>query len=172
MAGNLQEQSRTIIQNKNVNVIVNLNVQDVAEELWKVIEARLNNRTHLTSSKSIMKDLKEAVTPLVSPTRKSKTSPSVFQVASQLDKITRRALTRDTPTMNMLDEEIMARDIVTDMMVSLKMYLSKKTKLKDNENIFSRRTIYPPISMNNNEQDDYINVKVKIRRKDILDVLY
>lgn len=141
----------------------------MAQELWKVMQAHFNNSIHLTSSKSIMKDLKEAVTPLVSSTRKSRIFLSAFQVASQLDKITRKALTRDAPTMNMLDKEIMARDIVADMMVSLKLILSAKTELNF-ANTFSRRTIHSPIVTNNN--DDYVDIKVKIHRKDILDALH
>lgn len=169
-------QSGRIIQNKNVNIIVNINAQEVAQELWKIIETRLNNQTsHVTSSKSIMKDLEEAVIPLVLPTRRGKTSLSAFQVANQLDKITRRALIRDTPAINVLDKEIMARDIVADMMASLKMILSKEAQLTDkNDNTLNRMThhVVTTTMSNDNKQDDYMNIRIKIHRKDILDAFY
>lgn len=156
---------------------MNVNAQELAEELWKIIESRLNNDTdHLTSSKSILKDLQDAVIPLVSPSRRSTTLPSAFQVASHLDEITRRALTRDAPSINMLDEEIMTRDIVADMMASIKIFLSKQTQVKANKRHSpQRRMLHSPVSTttdDDNEQDDYANVRIKINRKDILNALY
>ncbi|KAM0731097.1 hypothetical protein ACS0PU_002579 [Formica fusca] len=163
------------IQNQNVNIIVNLNPQEVAEELWKVIQARLNNRTdHPTSSRSTIQELEKAVIPLTTPTRRG-TSQSIFQVASQLDKIARRALTRDTPNRSLLDEEIMARDIVADMMTALKVMISKTIQSKINEaNVSSRRTnsIHSPVKIYDNEKDDYVNIRIKIRRQDIFDAIH
>lgn len=152
--------------------MVSMDPQKVAEELWKVIEARLNNRTdHLTSSKSIIQELTKAVVPLMTPTRR--TSQSIFQVASQLDKIARRALTRDVPNRDMLDEEIMARDIVADMMTSLKMMISKTIQSKIGESdVSNRRTIHSPVKIYDNEKDDYANIRLKIRRQDILDAIH
>ncbi|XP_018406154.1 PREDICTED: uncharacterized protein LOC108782378 [Cyphomyrmex costatus] len=164
-----------IIENKNININVNVNAEELAQELWKIIETRLNNRTnHISSSKSIMKDLKEAVISLVPHNRRGRTFPSIFQVATQLDKIARRAITRDTPSINMLDEEIMARDIVADMMASLKMILSKQTHLKTNQKDSSRRMMqrFDTTMSDNDEQNNYVNVRIKIHRKDILDVLH
>ncbi|CAL1681859.1 unnamed protein product [Lasius platythorax] len=167
-----REEVNTIIQNKNVNIIVNLDPQEVAKELWKVIEARLSNHTgHITNSKNAIKELEKAVTPFVSPTRRG-ISQSAFQVASQLDKITRRTLTRDKPTMDMLDEEIMTRDIVADMMTSLKMILSKTIQSKIDEiDVSGRRAIHSPVKMYDDE-DDYVNVRIKMRRKDIVDAIH
>ncbi|EGI57467.1 EF-hand calcium-binding domain-containing protein 1 [Acromyrmex echinatior] len=119
----------SIIKNKNVNV----KAQELTQELWKIIDSHLNTN-YVTSSKSIEKDLKNAIMPLVSHNRRSGTSPPVFQVATQLDKITRRAITREFPSINKLDEEIMAKDIVADMMVSLKTILSKQIDPKDSHN--------------------------------------
>lgn len=147
--------------------------QEVAEELWQMIEARLSNRTnHLTSSENAIKELKRAVAPLMSPTRRG-TSQSAFQVASQLDKITRRALTRDTPNIDLLDEEIITRDIVADMMSCLKLILSKTIRSKiDEADVSSRRTIQSPVKIHDEEKDDYVNIRIKIRRKDILDAIH
>ncbi|KYN07169.1 hypothetical protein ALC62_01835 [Cyphomyrmex costatus] len=104
-----------------------------------------------------MKDLKEAVISLVPHNRRGRTFPSIFQVATQLDKIARRAITRDTPSINMLDEEIMARDIVADMMASLKMILSKQTHLKTNQKDSSRRMMqrFDTTMSDNDEQNNY-----------------
>jgi len=127
-----------------VNVIVNVDAQKVAEELWKIIETHLNDDTDLMSSKSIQKDLEDAIIPLVSPSRR-KSSPSVFQVANQLDNITRKALIKNELDINMLDEEIMARDIVANMMATLKMILSKETPSQlntNNEDSFNRRMMH------------------------------
>ncbi|XP_036144293.1 uncharacterized protein LOC118646106 [Monomorium pharaonis] len=160
----------TIIENKNVNVIVNVNAQELALELWKIIESRLNNCTnHTSSSNSIVEDLKEAITPLVSPNRRSST-PSAFQVASQLDSITRRALIRNMPNINMLDEEIMARDIVADMMASMKIFLSKQAAKKGP----SRRMMHRPAAttMYDNKEDNYVNIRIKINRKDIFNAFH
>ncbi|KAL6428766.1 hypothetical protein ACFW04_007971 [Cataglyphis niger] len=163
---------QVFIQNKNVNIIVNMNPQQVAEELWKVIEARLSNRTsHLTSSKSTIQELTKVVIPLTTPTRR--TSQSIVQVASQFDKIARRALTRDAPNRDVLDEEIMTRDIVADMMTSLKMIISKTIQSKIEESDESnRRTIHSPVKIYDNEKDDYVNIRLKIRRQDIFDAIH
>lgn len=160
-----------MVENKNINVIMNImDTQEIAMELWKMIEARLSNRTnHLTSSESTIKELEKAVTPFVSPTRRG-TSQSAFQVASQLDKITRRVLTRDTPNIDLLDEEIMTRDIVADMMSSLKMK-TIQSKI-DETDVSSRRAIHSPVKILSDEKDDYVNVRIKIRRKDILDAIH
>jgi len=155
---------------------VNVNAQEMAQELWKIIKTRLNNQTNITSSKNIIKDLEEAVIPLVLPTKRDETSPSAFHVANQLDKITRRALTRDTPAINILDKEIMARDIVADMMASLKIILSKENQLKtDKKATLNRKMMHHVVTTtmsNDDEQDDYMNIRIKIHRKDILDAFY
>ncbi|XP_018361341.1 PREDICTED: uncharacterized protein LOC108760056 isoform X2 [Trachymyrmex cornetzi] len=170
------EQLGPIIKNKNVNINVNVNAQELAQELWKIIEPRLNNRTnHITNAKSIKKDLKEAVIPLVSQNRRSGTSPPVFQVATQLDKITRRAITRDSPSINMLDEEIMTRYIVADMMAFLKIILSKQTCPKTNQkDSHSRRMIQrsDTTTMSDDDEQNYANIRIKIHRKDILNALH
>lgn len=157
---------------------MNLDTKEVAEELWKVIEARLTNRSnHTIGSQSAIKALENVVTPLVSPTRRG-IQPSIYQVASKFDDIARRTLTRDTPSMDMLDEEIMTRDIVADMMACLKTILSKTvTQTLDEENTFTRRTLQHRqqsnfVAINNDEQDDdYISIVVKIHKKDILKAL-
>lgn len=159
----------TIIQNKNVNIIVNVDAEEVAKELWKVIEARLNNGTgHLTNSWKAIRDLETVVAPIVSPNRRSTTQPSAYQVANELDRITRRALTRDTPGISLLDEEIMARDIVADMMVSLKMIQSRI----DETDAPSRRMYDSVATVNDDDRDDYVTVRIKIRRRDILEAFH
>ncbi|XP_011067251.1 PREDICTED: uncharacterized protein LOC105153842 [Acromyrmex echinatior] len=140
----------SIIKNKNVNV----KAQELTQELWKIIDSHLNTN-YVTSSKSIEKDLKNAIMPLVSHNRRSGTSPPVFQVATQLDKITRRAITREFPSINKLDEEIMAKDIVADMMVSLKTILSKQIDPKDSHN---RRMMQRSDStMSDDDEQNYVN---------------
>lgn len=145
--------------------------REVAKELWKVIEARLNNGTgHLTNSKNAIRELEKAVIPLVSTSRRGATPPSAYQVASEFDRITRRVLTRDAPAMNTMDEEIMTRDIVADMMVSLKMLLSKtiQSKIDEVDALTTRRMQIPTMDY----EDDYVDIMVKIRRKDIVNALY
>ncbi|KAL6255055.1 hypothetical protein P5V15_013388 [Pogonomyrmex californicus] len=96
-------------------------------------------------------------------------SDELFSQEKELDKITRRALTRDAPTINILDEEIMTRDIVADMMVSLKMFLSKEIKSEiDETDTPNRRSLHRPIATN----DDYVTIRIKIRKKDIVDALH
>ncbi|XP_020278064.1 uncharacterized protein LOC109851899 isoform X2 [Pseudomyrmex gracilis] len=173
-----EKESEILVENKNVNIIVNLDPREVAEELWRVIEDRLTNRSkHAIGSQNAIKSLENAVTPLVSPTRRG-IQPSIYQIASKFDDIARRMLTRDTPSMDMLDEEILTRDIVADMMACLKTILSKTvTQTLDEENMFTRRTLQHrqqsnSIAINTDEQnDDYISIVVKIHRKDILKAL-
>ncbi|KAL0124699.1 hypothetical protein PUN28_006507 [Cardiocondyla obscurior] len=153
--------SATIIENKNVNVIVNVNAQELAQELWKIIESRLNNKTNnVTNPQSIISDLEKAVGPIVSPSRRSNIAPSVLQVANELDKITRKALNLNAPNMNMLDEEIMTRNIVANMMAFLKMILAMPHHFATTPDriIMKRKT--------------YVDVEIKIREKDILNVIY
>lgn len=156
--------------NKNVNVIVNMDPKEVAEELWKLIEARLNNGTnYITNSQSTIKDLENAIEPLLSSTRRDGTSVSVYQVANELDKITRKALTRNTPTINTLDKEIMIRDIVADMMAYLKIFMSETIKSKNKVmHTSSRRILHNPPTINNNEQEDYVIINIKIYKKDLI----
>lgn len=169
----LQEEAGTFIQNKNVNIIVNLNIQEVAKELWKVIEARLTNRTtNIASSENAIKELEKVVQPLMSPTRRVGTH-SAFQMASQFDKITRRTLTRDKPTMSELDAEIMTRDIVADMMTSLKMIISQTVQSKlDEAAVSNRRAMHSSAKIYEDDEDDYVNVRIKIRRKDMVDAIH
>ncbi|XP_032670240.1 uncharacterized protein LOC116843701 [Odontomachus brunneus] len=165
----LTSAQETIIQNKNINIIVNVDPEEVAKELWKVIEARLNNGTdHPISSWNAIRDLEKVVTPLVSPSRRSSTQPSAYQVANELDRITRRALTRDSPGISLIDEEIMTRDIVADMMVSLKMIQSRS----EGTNAPSRRMYDPVAATSDDERDDYVNIRIKIRRRDILNAFH
>lgn len=152
-----------------MNIIVNVNPEEVAKELWKVIEARLNNGTdHPTNSRNAIRDLEKVVTPLVSSSRRSSAQPSAYQVANELDRITRRALARDSPGISLMDEEIMTRDIVADMMVSLKMIQSRL----EETDAPSRRMFEPVAATSDDERDDYVNVRIKIRRRDILDAFY
>lgn len=142
---------------------MNVNPQEVAKELWKLIEARLNNGTgHPTNSWNTIKDLEKVVTPLVLGNRRSLTQPTAYHVASELDRITRRAIARDSPEIGLMDEEIMTRNIVADMMVSLKTVQSRS----EEANKPSKRMYDSNVMTNNDEQDDYVNVK--IRRQDIL----
>ncbi|KYN45150.1 hypothetical protein ALC56_00400 [Trachymyrmex septentrionalis] len=109
----------------------------------------------------------------MSDKRRSRTFSPIFQVAIQLDKITQKAIIRDFPSINKLDEEIMARDILADMMASLKMILSKqipKTNQKDSHN---RRMIQRSgkIIMLDEDEQNYVNVRMKIHRNDILNAL-
>jgi len=139
-----------------VNVIVNVDAQKVAEELWKIIETHLNNDTDLTSSKSIQKDLEDAIIPLVLSSRRDSSS-SIFQVANQLDNITRKVLIKDKSDINMLDEEIMVRDIVANMMATLKMIMSKETPSQlntNNKDSFNRRMMHRPINNTTTISDD------------------
>ncbi|XP_014484119.1 PREDICTED: uncharacterized protein LOC106749310 [Dinoponera quadriceps] len=168
----------TVIQNKNVNIIVNVDPQEVAKELWKVIEARLNSTGHPTHAWNAIKDLEKVVAPLVMPGRRSLTQPSAYHLATEFDQIARRALTRDTPGLNLMDQEIMIRDIVAEMMVSLKMIQSKIEEASFNhfglrtEATPNRRMYEPITTVSDDEHNDYVNVKIKMRKQDILDVFH
>ena len=67
----------------------------------------------------------------------------------------------------------MARDIVADMMASLKVILSKQTHLKINQNNHNRRMMQysDTTTMSDDNEQNYVNVRTKIHRKDILNAL-
>ncbi|RLU21612.1 hypothetical protein DMN91_005985 [Ooceraea biroi] len=124
-----QEQSSgTIVHNKNVNIIVNVDTKALAEELWKLIEIHLTNISDVSSQQKIIENLEKAITPLISPTTARKSMSSTYQVATELDQITRNALNTYFPATNILDKEIMTRDIVANMMSSIKAFLLKTLK--------------------------------------------
>lgn len=164
-----------IIENHNVNVVVHLNSKEVAEELWKVIQTHLDNDIGYFNSRNVIKDLERVVMPVVSSSRRSVMPQSIVQVANKFDKITRRVLTRDAPTMNAIDEEIKTRDIVADMMASLKMILLRKIqdRIEETENKeFEGRRMHGPVTTDNVKRDDYVDVRIKIHREDIINMLH
>lgn len=162
----------TVIRNKNVNIIVNVNPEDVARELWKMIEARLNNGTsHFTISRNTIRDLEQVVAPLVMPSRRSAMQLSAYQVASELDRITRKALTHDTPGMSLMDEEIMTRDIVADMMISLKT-IQSKIEEEDEPERRMFESVTTEKNVHDDEQDEYVKIRIKIRKRDIINAFH
>lgn len=119
-------QGETVIENKNVNIIVNVDPKDVAAELWKLIEEHMDlpsTRRSFATSNYIIDDLEKIVVPIIQPTRRSSTPP--FEIADALDRVTRRALNNNSNlninTNASLDKEIVTRDIVTKMMKKLKL---------------------------------------------------
>lgn len=185
-------QSETLIRNKNVNIVMNLEAKEVARELWKLIEMRLNNTTATEVSTrtegNIIEKLEDAVTPFVSPSRRNLPFASAYQVATNLDQITRNTLVKHLPAMNVLDKEIMTRDIVANMMTTLKAHSSKKLKIQASidetkyaipekretiDSSFASDEEYEDGSDDNygNEDDDndgYTDSRIKILRQDII----
>ncbi|KAG7189359.1 hypothetical protein KM043_017009 [Ampulex compressa] len=165
------KEADTIIENKNVNIIVNIDAREVAKELWKVIENRLGNGTARTANtRNTIKDLERAVAPLVSPTRRGGVPPSAHQLANNLDRITRRALIRTSRDRDDIEEEIMTRDIVADMMVSLKLMLESAEQSKVDKmpkEIGTRRMQDSRME----EEDEYVHIGVKIKRMDVVRAL-
>ncbi|EZA54291.1 hypothetical protein X777_06166 [Ooceraea biroi] len=151
---------------------MNVNARDVAKELWKLMKTRLNNGTsNFISEENIIEDLENAVKPFVSPTRRGMSQLHAYQVATDLDQIIRTAYIRNFPNMNMLDIEIATRNIAANMMAMLKVLLSKNLvrSQSDEMGLSGRRMIYA--SPNDDKQNDYVDIKIKIRREDILNAV-
>lgn len=172
-------QLERVIHNKNVNVIVNLDPKNVALELWKLMRNRISNNTrNFISEQNIIDDLETAVMPFVTPSRRTMTPLYAYQVATDLDQIIRTAFIRNFPNMNLLDVEVTTRNIVANMMATLKILVSRNSigSADDDDDadvdarLSGRRMIHAAHD-DSRHRDDYVDVQIKIRRKDILDAL-
>lgn len=140
-----------MIKNKNVNIIVNVDPRDIAEELWKLIQNRLSKnstRRFLHTSKHLG-ELRKIVQPLVTtkPSHGGSLKASVQEVADELDDVAREALIKDDPVRDPIELEILARGIVGDMMALLKkIFRERKPETND---------------------DEYLTLAVKIRKKEL-----
>ncbi|KAF7991702.1 hypothetical protein HCN44_010503 [Aphidius gifuensis] len=193
------QEGETVIENKNVNIIVNVDPKDVAAELWKLIEEHIDvplTRRSFTSN-YIIEDLEKIVVPIIQPTRRSATSP--FQLADALDRVTRRALNNNS-NVNInasIDREILTRDIVTKMMKKLKIitnFTKKKNAMAnkihdnndddDNDDDDDANNAKEDLKENkkklnrnsrrmqsNIRDDEYINFNLRILKSSLLDII-
>ena len=158
--------------NKNVNVVLNVDPEEVAQRLWKIIQENLNQKANPDSRTLTKQQLKRAITPLVSSTRRGFTEVPIVEIGDHLEKITRRCLTMDDPDRPLVDREIMTKDIVAEMMSTLKDVVTPDKKQLP-EDAPSRRMIeIPENSTEESESDDrYATLEVKVQRRDIKKII-
>ncbi|XP_034940237.1 uncharacterized protein [Chelonus insularis] len=179
-------ESETVIENKNVNIVVNVDPKEVAKELWSIIEERMDKppsrRSPLTQQ--IMTELENIITPIIRPTRRSQ--PSAYEVAAALDHVTRRAFKNDIGQSNAIENEIVTRNTVADMMSTLKEIQSQEKQSSDSSETGTnlgqtRRTLSSlkdnHFSNNNNNldddfddndkdsDDDYVKLSIKVKKE-------
>ena len=160
------------MENKNVNLIVNVDPKDVAKELYKLIENRIDPGTGRRApiNRETIEELEKIVGPVVSPTRRSH-RPSAFEIAYSLDHVTRKAILGDHLTDPTIDDEIVTRDIVADMMQKLKVISDQENRR--NEKLYrthdaSRRSMQVSVDDDRDDNDDdTISVTVKILRSEL-----
>ncbi|XP_015111070.1 uncharacterized protein LOC107037181 [Diachasma alloeum] len=115
------QKADTTISNKNVNVVVTVDPKTVASELMKLIEERTGKHQgrRTLDTYHTMEDIEKVITPVLAPARRSN-APSAFETAYALDHITRRALTKDGTKPPTIEEEIATRNVVAEMMKTLR----------------------------------------------------
>ncbi|XP_063993503.1 uncharacterized protein LOC135171099 [Diachasmimorpha longicaudata] len=122
------------ITNRNVNVVVTVDPKTVASELMKLLEARAGKhqgRRALDAYQTVL-DIEKAITPLLAPARRAN-SLSPFETAYALDHIARRTITKDGSKPPTIEEEIATRDVVADMMKTLRSLTEGESEKKQHE---------------------------------------
>lgn len=169
-----------MIENKNVNIVVNVDPKDVAKELWKIIEKRMDNPPSRRSqlSHEVVKELENIVTPIVIPSRR-KNEPSAFEIADALDHVTRKALKDGSKERSSMEDEILTRSIVANMMKTLHEVQTIESRyMRPSESILkygqTRKSLKVDNDSNSNsnsnsnesvgEDDDYIKLLFKVRK--------
>lgn len=163
-----------VIENKNVNIIVNVDPKDVAKELWKLIQNRMDDRQGRRSAddQRIVEELEKIVTPIVRPTRRSH-KPTAFELAYSLDHLTRKALIGDHMQRPTIEDEIVTRDVVARMMMKLKTITKEEEESLDLRGPANTRRMQ--VSEEDERKNDYdgdddefVNVNLKIRKSELL----
>ncbi|XP_057331452.1 uncharacterized protein LOC130671525 [Microplitis mediator] len=177
-------ESETVIENKNVNIVVNVDPKDVAKELWKIIEKRMDNPPSRRSqlSHDVIRELENIVTPIVIPSRR-KNEPSAFEIADALDHVTRKALKDGSKERSSMEDEILTRNIVANMMKTLHEVQTIESKyMRPSESVLkygqTRKSLKTDDDSNSNsnsnesvgkdEDDDYVKLLFKVRKNMLL----
>ncbi|KAH0549016.1 hypothetical protein KQX54_005181 [Cotesia glomerata] len=164
----------TVIENKNVNIVVNVDPKEVAKELWKILEKRLDNPPSRRSqtSKEMIKELETIVSPIVLPSRRAN-EPSAFEIADALDHVTRKALQVDSVERSSMEKEILTRNIVANMMKTLDDVKKVESQLSlPSEGVINygqtRKSLLLKDEADNlsaeSGEDEYVKLIIKIRR--------
>lgn len=163
-----------MIENKNVNIVVNVDPKEVAKELWKILEKRLDNPPSRRSqtSKEMIKELETIVSPIVLPSRRAN-EPSAFEIADALDHVTRKALQVDSVERSSMEKEILTRNIVANMMKTLDDVKKVESQLSlPSEGVINygqtRKSLLLKDEGDNfsveSGEDEYVKLIIKIRR--------
>ncbi|XP_012262387.2 uncharacterized protein LOC105689727 [Athalia rosae] len=116
----------TFIQNHNVNIILNVDAKEIANELWKVMESHLNRtggepKTRRLLEKSAVNELELLVRRYVQPSRRL--SPlAEYELAQNFEKIVEKTA---PPTLGRVE------DVVDDMMWVTKNLIEEKKRPVD-----------------------------------------
>ncbi|XP_033208009.1 uncharacterized protein LOC117167292 isoform X2 [Belonocnema kinseyi] len=165
-----KESVKNVNTNKNVNVVLNVNSEEVAQRLWQIIQDNLmqdpNKLSHVTQEQ-----LKQAIMPIVSNTRRGLTTVPITEIGDKLEEITRKCLIMDNPKRPPVDREILTRDIVADMMSTIKNVVHKGQSHK--EKVPTRRMMEHGGNPRKESAADnpYATFQVKIQRSEILKVI-
>ena len=148
-----------------MNVILNVNSEEVAQSLWQIIQQNLSRDPDKLSWVT-QQQIKQAIIPIVSSTRRGFATVPITQIGDQLEKITRRALIVDAPNRSAVDREILTRDIVANMMSTLKNIVPNEQKFT--KNIPARRMITGgPLKKIPELDSSYVTFQVKVQKRDI-----
>ncbi|KAK0171527.1 hypothetical protein PV328_004974 [Microctonus aethiopoides] len=165
-------ESETLIENKNVNVVVNVDPKEVATELWKIIVKEHPALQQSNGARAYVNELEEIIKPYLQPARRSE--PSAYEVANGLDFITRRALNNQPTELDAAEEESLTRTIVAHMMTTLKNIRENETDLSamTYDNLKSTRRMLPGNDKNNFKRyndDENIDLLIRIRKASAID---
>ncbi|XP_012273269.1 uncharacterized protein LOC105695860 [Orussus abietinus] len=148
----------TVIENKNVNIIVNADPKLIAEELWKVILAYLDEKPSSTLSAETIKELIR----IVAPVRGRRSGLSAFEMSYDLEQVARRSLALNS-NLDPVDREIKAKDMAAEMMSVIKDIEESPEQQK--LTVTGRR-----LDLTENV-DNYVEIRVKMNQRDLMDAV-
>lgn len=160
-----------MIENKNVNIVVNVDPKDVAAELWKIIEKHLERPPSRRSLETYY--TKKQLERVLTPNRET----SAVKIAEELDLVTRRALNNNANT-NTIDNEIKTREIVSQMMKKLKdiskndgVVVDDDDDSGDVDDDSEDTSVEERMQAIDDDDDEYVILNLRLRKTTLLDAL-
>lgn len=152
---------------------MNVDPKDVAKELWALIQARLEDRPTRRSlpSEGAIEELEKIVTPVVSPSRRSKGPMNPYQVSRALDRVTRQALLGNRVGNPAIEDEIDTAEIVARMLFKLKLILDAQetqNKLEDDRKLHLPLGVEKLITIDDSSDSDVVKITLNLKKTALL----
>jgi hypothetical protein len=138
--------------------------KQIASELWNVIKEHLGTSSAKDAAVT-MRQIESVITPVVNPSRRGGIIP-VTQVADDLETITRRLIISENPSIDPMKLETITKEVSSDLMASLQNFWYGVNI--DEKNGKEKKLID---SQNNNSNDHYVDLRVKIEKNDLANAI-